>query len=275
MSSFDRLVPVLTAVRRLLDEHGIPSHRLEAWKDGSNLLVRPANVPLILRVATFTGRVRGDPLPYLAREVALVGWLHEHGAPVMGLADVMPPGPFLADGWGVAAFAFVEHRPGVIPSPAAALDALEELRAVLRVYPGELPEYGPAAADLDLAFGFARRAGVLDEATVEGLRLRRDNLLARLRALDPSLEPQHGDAFPRNTVTAVGGRVTWIDLEDACMASPSWDLAVMVRNTDDAGVRRRAEERVGADVLEAAVRLREVQADVWTALHDARARRGW
>ena len=275
MGSLDRHVPVFTAVRRLLAEHGLPGDRLEAWKDGSNLLVRPVPAPVILRVATFTGRIRRDPMPYLEREVALVTWLHGQGAPVMAPADVMPAGPFLVDGWGIAAWRFLDHRPGVVPGPAATLEALDGLRTVLRGYPGALPAYGPVAADIDLASGFAMEAGILEATAVDALRRRRDALLARLRALDPELEAQHGDAFPRNTLVDDAGRVIWIDLEDACRASPAWDLAVLARSTGDPAVRAAGEDRVGRDALEAAIALREVQAEVWTVLHDARVARGW
>ena len=275
MGSIDRHAAAFEAVRTLLAAHGLPGNRLETWKDGSNLLVRPVPVPVILRVATFTGRIRRDPMPYLEREVALVSWLAARGAPVMTPADVMPPGPFLVDGLGIAAWRFVDHRPGSIPSPGATLAALDELRAVLRGYPGELPAYGPAGADLDLALAFALEAGILDEAPVDALRRRRDGLLARLRSLDPTLEPQHGDAFPRNTVTTGAGHVVWIDLEDACRASPAWDLAVLVRHTRDRGVRAAAERRVGRIVLDTAIALRGVQGEAWNALHDARVARGW
>ena len=275
MGPLDRHADAFRAVRALLAAHGLPGDRLETWKDGSNLLVRPVPAPVILRVATFTGRIRRDPMPYLEREVALVTWLASRGAPVMAPADVMPPGPFLVDGWGIAAWRFVDHRPGVVPDAAATLAALDELRAVLRDYPGELPRYGPAAADLDLAFDFARADGILDPAWVDTLRRRRDLLLVRLSELDPSLEPQHGDAFPRNTVVDRAGRVTWIDLEDACLASPAWDLAVLVRHTGDAAVRAVAEARVGREVLDTAIALRDVQGEVWNALHDARVARGW
>jgi len=275
MGSLDRHAAAFRAVRTLLATHGLAGDRLETWKDGSNLLVRPVPAPVILRVTTFTGRVRREPMPYLEREVALVAWLASRGAPVMAPADIMPPGPFLVDGWGLAAWRFVDHRPGVIPNPSATLGALDELRAVLRGYPGELPVYGPAAEDLDRALHFAQEAGILEAAAVDGTRRRRDALLARLRALDPGLEPQHGDALPRNTVTRADGRVTWIDLEDACLASPSWDLAVLVRHTGDLAVRAAAEARVGRDVLDTAIALREVQGDVWNALHAARVARGW
>ena len=275
MGSIDRHAAAFRAVRTLLAAHGVPGDRLETWKDGSNLLVRPVPAPVILRVATFTGRVRRDPMPYLEREVALVTWLASRGAPVMAPPDVMPPGPFLVDGWGIAAFRFTDHRPGTIASPAATLAALDELRGVLRTYPGKLPAYGPAAADLDLALAFALEADILAAGTVDEMRGRRDMLLARLRELDPTLEPQHGDAFPRNTVTSLAGTVTWIDLEDACRASPSWDLAVLVRHTGDRRVREAAEARVGREMLDTAIALRGVQGEAWNALHDARVARGW
>lgn len=275
MGALDRHAGAFAAVRTLLAAHGLPGDRLETWKDGSNLLVRPVPAPVILRVATFTGRIRRDPMPYLAREVELVTWLASRDAPVMAPSDVMPPGPFLVDGWGIAAWRFVDHQPGVIPSPMPTLMALDQLRAVLRGYPNELPAYGPAAADLDLALDYAQEAAILGAAAVEAVRRRRDVLLSRLRALDPTIEPQHGDAFPRNTVTTPAGRVTWIDLEDACLASPSWDLAVLVRHTGDPAVHGAAEARVGREVLDTAIALRGIQGEVWNALHDARVARGW
>ena len=112
MPSLDRHAAAFGAVRTLLAEHGLPADRLETWKDGSEFLVRPVPAPVILRVATFTGRIRRDPMPYLEREVALVTWLASRGAPVMAPAEAMPAGPHLVDGWGIAAWRFVDHRLG-------------------------------------------------------------------------------------------------------------------------------------------------------------------
>jgi Ser/Thr protein kinase RdoA (MazF antagonist) len=275
MGALDRHTPALTAVRRLLGEHGLPVDRLEAWKDGSNLLVRPVPAPVILRVATFTGRVRRDPMPYLEREVALVSWLHARGAPVMAPATVMPAGPFLVDGFGVAAWAFVEHLPGVVPGPAETLAALRELHDAMRGYPGPLPLLGPVTDDLDRALAFAVSEAILATGAAEELRRRRHALVPALLAADPALVPQHGDAFPRNAVVALDGRVTWIDLEDACLGSRAWDLAVLARNTDDPEVRAAAIAAVGSTALATAMELRAIQAETWSALHDARVARGW
>jgi Phosphotransferase enzyme family len=271
--SLARQAAPLAAVARLLHEHGLPTGRLETWKDGSNLLVRPVPAPVIVRIATFTGRVRGDPTPYLAREVALVSWLHARGAPVMGPPDVMPPGPFLLDGWGMAAFRFEDHR-GAVPSPRDTLGALDDLHAAMAGYPGALPVLGPATGDLDLALAFAERSGILPADRTAGLRAERDRLVAALLTHDPDLRPQHGDAFPRNTVVSERG-IVWIDFEDACLGSRLWDLGTLALWTGDDGVRAEAEHRHGADAVATAMALRRVQGTVWNALHRARVDRGW
>jgi hypothetical protein len=274
VGAIDRHSSALRAVRKLLVASGLPADRLETWKDGSNLLVRPVPAPVIFRVATFTGRVRGDPMPYLRRELELVTWLAARGAPVMAPADVLDPGPHLVDGWGIVAWRFEEHEAGVVPSGRATLDALDALHGVMDGYPGELPLLGPATTDLDLAFGFAERDAILDAGVIATLRARRDELVARLLSAGESVVPQHGDAFPRNTLVTPRG-VVWIDLEDACLAPRAWDLAVLVRNTDDPAVRAAAVRRVGEEPLVTAMDLREIQAGVWQALHHARVTRGW
>src|SRR3954468_3778444 len=211
MAPLHRRVAVLGAVRQLLEEHGLPSDRLEAWKDGSNLLVRPVPGPRILRRATLPRRVRRDPLPH---------------------------GLFLVHGWGMAAVAFIEHEPGTVPAPGACLVALDAVHAAMRDYPGDLPLLGPVTSDLDLALGFAVGEQILEGERADELRRRRDELVPRLLELDPVVVPQHGDAFPRNAVPRRDGGATWIDLEDACRAPRSWDLAVLARNTGDDGILR-------------------------------------
>lgn len=275
MAPLQTRLPALRAVRSLLADHGLPSDRLEAWKDGSNLLVRPVPVPVVLRVATFTGRVRGDAVPYLEREVALVAWLADRAAPVMPPATAMPAGPFVVDGVAMAAFGFVAAQPGVVPGPAATLDALDALHAAMRDYPGALPPYGPAADDLDRVLAFCVREAILARAEAARLAARRDELVAALHATTTGPVPQHGDAFPRNAVVTPDGRTTWVDLEDACRAPLAWDLATLVRNTGDPAVRATAEARVGPEALGLASELRGIQARAWAAAHDARVARGW
>jgi Ser/Thr protein kinase RdoA (MazF antagonist) len=138
-----------------------------------------------------------------------------------------------------------------------------------------LPLLGPATDDLDRALAFAVDEAILPAAEAAALRGRRDALVRRLLAADAALVPQHGDAFPRNTVVGRDGRVTWIDLEDACLGSRAWDYAVLARSTDDPGVRAAALAAVGHEAFDVATELRVIQAGVWAALHDARLARGW
>jgi hypothetical protein len=213
-------------------------------------------------------------MPYLHREVALVRWLADRGAPVMGPATAMPAGPFLVEGWGIAAFAFVAHEPGALVDPASALVALDALHASMRPCPVELPLLGPATTDLDLALAFAVREDVIDRVEGRAISRRRDRLVQRLLASGDSPVPQHGDAFPRNAVMGPTG-ATWIDLEDACRGPRAWDLVVLARATDDPEFLHEGERRHGVEAIRAAWRLRDLQADVWRRLHEARVARGW
>ncbi len=233
-----------------------------------------APAPVVLRIAAFTALIRVDPLPWLEREVALVTYLASVGASVMPPSDLIPPGPHVIDGWSMSAWAYVAHERGVEPDPAATLEALDELHAAMRGYPGELPLLNPVNDDLErvLRFGVAR--GVMRAAEVSATRARRDALVARLLSLAPDVQVQHGDAFARNALITPGG-VVWIDFEDCCTAPVLWDLATMLRSRPDDEVRTIVAERHGAEALEVAIALRRLQADAWTTLHEARARLDW
>lgn len=62
--------------------HRIRSDEPRILKDGSNLLVHIQPAPVVIRVATFTALVRGDPLRFLEREVRLSSALVAAGAAV-------------------------------------------------------------------------------------------------------------------------------------------------------------------------------------------------
>ena len=50
---------------------------------------------------------------------------------------------------------------------------------------------------------------------------------------------------------------------------------MLARNTGDPVVRAAAVAAVGREAVETASALRAIQAEVWTALHEARVARGW
>ena len=247
----------------------MPADDLVVLKDGSNLLVHLAPAPIVLRIATFTAAIRGDPLPYLEREVALVSYLAAVGAAVMPPSDIVDPGPHVVGGWAMSAWRYVEHEPGVVIDPLTALQALDELHAALRGYPGDLPLLSPAAGDLDRAIAFAVERGVFGAGEADDVRGRRDEIVERLLAAMPETQAQHGDAFARNSLMTRSG-VVWIDFEDCCEGPVLWDLATLVRQPPDPGIKQIVERRYGVEPLETSIALRQVQVDVWMALHDAR-----
>jgi hypothetical protein len=265
----------LSAARRLADEHGLPVDRLVVLKDGSNLLVHVGRTPVVLRAATLTAHVRGDPVPCLARERDLVGWLASVGAPVMRPSAELPPGPHLVDGWAISAWTYVDHVAGAVPTTAETLGALDVLHDAMRGYPGELPLLGPMRDDLDAACAFAVDQGILPAGHVDDIRSRRDRLVEELLAADPDIVPQHGDAFPRNALLTPNG-IVWIDFEDCCAGPRLWDLGTMLRQApSDERVTAEIVRRYGREAVEVAIALRSLQLEVWSALHEARVERGW
>lgn len=264
----------LEAAAALAAEHGLPRDEIVVLKHGSNLLVRLAPAPVVLRIATFTALIRGDPMPYLEREVALVSYLASVGAAVMSPSDLLPPGPHLVGGWAMSAWRYVAHERGAIPDPITTLHQLDELHLALRGYSGELPLLNPAADDLDRALRFAVAHGVSSPAQAEDLRARRDETMAQLLAVASDVQPLHGDAFPRNSLLSPAG-LAWIDLEDCCSGPVLWDLAVLIRQGGGERVADIVRRRYGDKALRLAIALRGFQVEVWMALHDARSEHGW
>jgi hypothetical protein len=265
--------PILTpleAARILARDHGIRFDELVVLKDGSNLLVHLAPVPVVLRVATFTARIRREPLPWLQREVELVSYLAAVGAAVMAPSDVIPVGPHVVGGWAMSAWRYVDHRPGVVPDARSTLAALDALHAALRGYSGDLPLLNPAADDLDRAIAFGLREGLFGQAQADDIRARRDELRARVLAVAPDRQALHGDAFPKNSLVTEGG-IVWIDFEDCCSGPRIWDDATLLRRIDDEATVATIRARHDLPALEATVALRGLQTGVWTVLHDARA----
>ena len=264
----------LQAVAQLAIDHGLRTDDMMVLKDGSNLLVHLAPAPVVLRVATFTGLVRMDPLPCLEREVSLVSYLASVGASVMPPSDLVPPGPHVVGGWAMSAWTYVDHERGAVPGPLDTLRALDELHAVMRGYSGELPLLNPAADDLDSAIRFGVGHGVIGIERAEELRGRRDDLIAQLTSIAPDIQAQHGDAFPRNSLLTPTG-VVWIDFEDCCSGPVLWDLAILIRQGGGEDVAEVVRGRHGREAVEIAIALRGIQGEVWTILHDARASHGW
>jgi hypothetical protein len=259
----------LEAAAMLAAEHGVAVERLVVLKDGSNLSVHLAPAPVVIRVATFTARIRGDPIAWLQREVDLVSYLASVGASVMAPSDLLPVGPHVVGGWAMCAWRYVDHLVGIVPDGPTTFAALDELHEALRGYPGELPLLNPATDDLDRAIAFGVGEGLFSPAHAADVRDRRDSLLAELIAAAPDRQALHGDAFPMNSLVTERG-IVWIDLEDCCSGPVIWDHATLLRRVDDDAVAATVRARYGQEALRLTVDLRGLQEEVWTVLHDAR-----
>jgi hypothetical protein len=260
----------LEAAATLAAAHRVGFDELVVLKDGSNLLVHLAPAPVVLRIATFTARIRREPLPWLQREADLVSYLAAAGAAVMAPSDLMPVGPHVVAGWAMSAWCHVDHLPGVVPDGHSTLLALDELHEALRGYPGDLPVLNPAADDLDRAIAFGVAEGLFGGDEADEIRGRRDAVLAEVLGAAPDRGALHGDAFPKNSLVTERG-IVWIDFEDCCSGPIAWDHATLLRRIDDDATVAAIRRRHGADALEAAVALRGIQEHVWRVLHDARA----
>ena len=71
--------------------------------DGANLLLHLAPAPVVARVATATAVIRPGVAAWLARDVALAGFLDARGVPVTRPAEELSagPGPHERDGLAV------------------------------------------------------------------------------------------------------------------------------------------------------------------------------
>jgi hypothetical protein len=180
------------------------------------VLLQPAQV--VTRVITEGQVLRGDPMPWLRREVEVAGFLSASGAAVVPPTEA--PGPHRAEGLDVTLWRWLEPQSGQVSQQEFAA-LLFDLHEHLDNYDGDLPVLVGPLTDIETA-----------------LRLCDDELLHRAaerllpEARDWPRRPLHGDAHIGNLLRTGQGDL-WLDFEDACLGPPEWDLASRTI-TDDA-----------------------------------------
>jgi hypothetical protein len=180
------------------------------------VLLQPAQV--VSRVITEGQVLRGDPIPWLRREVEVASFLATSGAAVVPPAKA--PGPYRAGGLDVTFWQWLEPQ-SVRISQRQFAALLFNLHQHLDNYDGELPVLVGPLTDVEAA-----------------LRLSDDEVLhhaaARLlpEARDWPRRPLHGDAHTDNLLSTREGHL-WLDFEDACLGPLEWDFASRTV-TDDA-----------------------------------------
>jgi hypothetical protein len=257
----------LTAVTRLAHRLGLPAGEPVVLSNRGNLLVQLAPAPVVARVATLTGRWRLDPMAWLAREVAVAGFVADRGGPVVPPAA--DAGPYWQDGLAISLWQHVVARDEEA-SPAAVGTALGRLHLTASDCPADLGDLHPATDQITDGLTLLERDAVVDAGTLAALRARHVAALADLRAAGGEPIVVHGDAHHGNLLGVAGWR--WIDLEETGRGPAAWDLATMISrcSAEDGLVALRAyAAETNTDAPTAAElapfrRVRDIEAAVWT-----------
>jgi len=204
----------------LARELGLAVTRPTILWERSNLIVHLRPAPVIARIATATRLLR-DGDEWLAREVAVAGFLAARGAPVVAPTRLVPPGPHTHAGFTITLWEYAQ----VVAEPLDAFEAGRRLRVcheALAGFRGELPRMAPVTEAGSIV---ERLASTAPEAATR-LRAAGADVRDRLAGLSGPLQAVHGDAGFSNVLTTAAGPV-WNDWEDTFEGPPAWDLACL------------------------------------------------
>lgn len=256
------------AAAEVAGELGLRFARCVVLWERSNLLVHLAPAPVIARIATRTGTMRQGNA-WLAREVAVAGYLADVGAPVVAPSGEVPPGPHHEDGFTMTFWEFVEET----GQPLDATEAGRRLRVcheALADFDGPLPSMAPLAEAENIVARFASEKS-LEREDVELLRGVAVAVREGIAQFELPLQALHGDAGLSNVLQTVRGPL-WNDWEDTFLGPRAWDLACLEAAAPPFGQRDPtliASARAGygttlpGGILDAFVAARRFQASVW------------
>jgi hypothetical protein len=189
---------------------GLPTDRPVVVAEGYSVRVRLDPAQVLTRVVTVGRTLRGDPLPWMQREVAVSRYLHAAGAPAV--PPWQDPGPHLARGLEVSLWRWLESDRQAV-SPEVFGGMLKGLHDALSNYEVDLPVLVGPLTDIGAALRVSDDV-VLHEAAERVVPL----------ALTWPRRPLHGDAHTGNILSTTGGPL-WMDFEDVCVGPVEWDLA--------------------------------------------------
>ena len=191
-------------------ELGLPVDNPVVVAEGYSVRVRLDPAPVITRVLTVGRVLRGDPLPWMERELAVCTYLAAVGAPaVRPWGD---GGPYGSCGLEVSLWEWMDPRPESVSAEVFGM-LLHELHDALDGYQAELPVLVGPLTDIASAMRLSDNP-VLHQAAARLVPL----------ALTWPRRTLHGDAHTGNVLNTSSGP-RWIDLEDVCAGPAEWDLA--------------------------------------------------
>ncbi|MEU0173738.1 phosphotransferase [Streptomyces massasporeus] len=231
--------------------------------DVFSVVVHLAPSPVVVRVPTVLPSYT-DAESQAARqrqELDVVGWLADHGHPVIPPSPLVPREPVTRDGFSMTFWQFVELDQSAEPDYVRHAGLVADLHAALRAYPGELP-FLSAAEPRFVTDGLAvleGRPDLLDPADLDRARREWEVLepvvgsRAGFEAVFPGvgLQPVHGDAPAANIVSGPDGAL-YSDFELTTLGPVEWDLAAFGPECEaayDAAAGRLGLRRLDQDVL--------------------------
>ncbi len=256
---------------------GLPVDDLRTLSDRGNRIVRFSPAPVVARVCSLTAFTRRDPFAWLDREVAVAQFVAAQGGPVLTPTADIDPGPYTVGGVHLSLWRYVEVE-SQIPTAQEVGICLAQLHHFLQHFPGELTVLAPVTDQI--LEGLVALKGHCAEQDLYDLKVLQETYL--LETLNMASDfVLHGDAHPGNLLR-VAGQWLWADLEETCRGPVYWDLATLHRTTrfDGSAAVQAYCHATGMPVpvaseLKPFVRLRDLEAAVWTAglaAQDARYR---
>jgi Phosphotransferase enzyme family len=205
--------------------------------------------------------VRDDAqsLDRLRRELSVGQHLSARGAPSVGPAAAVPPGPHFSDGFAVTFWEFVSHVPADDDNAehtARAAAALIRVHQALADFPFELPNFW---AKINQCRNLLQTPSALPALALgdrQFLLSVYSSVRTALDRLPVRLVPILGDAHLGNVFITSDGAL-WNDFEDACLGPREWDIVFLPE------LELAAFEPLNRDVLVELGYLRSLCVSVW------------
>ncbi|GAA5059400.1 hypothetical protein HNP84_008646 [Thermocatellispora tengchongensis] len=238
--SGERGVRLATAAGRRL---GLRVEEPRVLHDVFNTLVHLAPAPVVVRVPSLTFASAAEQEARQRRELAVVSWLADRGAPVVPPSPLVPREPVPCEDTSLTFWQYVEEVDPIAAAPPGTLEErfAEQTAWTVRLhremagYPGELTVLAPLVPGAKTALAELRaRPHVLASG---GLTLadldRAEREYAEVEALAADftghfpgarVQAVHGDCPSFNVLRTAHGHL-FCDFEDVTLAPVEWDLA--------------------------------------------------